>query len=601
MGDVLPLHQRQRDVSDLIDGKDETVDPEVVVKILAAYATEAEEARRSGPSPRDDIWAGNWDRYWGRYDYSDKAAWQSTHVMPEVPQFVDRWAASMREALDAAGGEWFTAIDDTGKQSELIPHINRLMGILLSRCGIMPDGRRGDFTSVFEDQMKLGAIMTCSAAVTWDSSAGWPTVESVDPREVWKDPKLRDLYRLRRYEVEKYELMAMALEIDDEGQPLYDADQIASLMASEMEDRKTDRERSTGTGQGDSGGPRRDTIVIDEWLCTLLDDNGEVIAHNALCVVANKRYLIRGPEENPFWHGEDWIVTTPMVPVPFSVYGRSYMEDWTDVADAFVELTNLILDGTFTSTLKAFAANPNFLEDPTQLAEGISPNTIFKLSDEAGALKEFLKEIDLGSLPPEAISVWTALKQEMREGAKLSEIALGQVPPKGDITATEVIQVSQSGSAMIRSMARTIEARFLEPVLTLVWQTALQHLDFQALAPEIGQEAAAMFESRKAEFSDRRIKFRVSGISALIDRQTELRALLSMLQTVGQNELLLKAFLEKADVGEIIDIMFRLFGVDKSQMQPSQREQMMRAALSAQEQRAQQAQDLIGGDGAERQ
>lgn len=101
-----------------------------------------------------------------------------------------------------------------------------------------------------------------------------------------------------------------------------------------------------------------------------------------------------------------------------------------------------------------------------------------------------MKDIDLGRLPSESITVWQSLKQEMREGAKLSEIALGQVPPKGDITATEVNQVQQSGSAMIRSMARTIEARFLEPILTLLFQTALQHMDFNdpALRAELGRK-----------------------------------------------------------------------------------------------------------------
>lgn len=556
-----------------------SLDDQEIVNILAAYATEAEQARESGPSPRDDTWRANWDRYWGRYDHSKKADWQSKHVMPEAPQFVDRWAAAMREALDA-GGEWFTAEDETGTRTELVPHINKLMRILLSRCARTPDGHRADFSSVFEDQMKLGALMACCAAVTWkdDERGGWVAVDSVDPREVWLDPKMRNLYRRRRYFIDKYELLARAQEQDAEGNDLYNVEEIVRLASATEQEDRDDRERSSGTGEGTGGASGRKVIKIDEWLCTLLSPTGEVAGRNVLCVVANDRYLIRGPEANPFWHEQDWLVLTPMVPVPFSPYGRSYMEDWADVADAFIELTNLILDGVFTSTLKAFAAAPDMLKDPTALSEGISPNKVFELEDGVG-LRDFMKEIDLGSLPPEAISVWTALKNEMRDGAKLSEIALGQVPPKGQITATEVMQVSQSGSAMIRSMARTIESRFLEPILTLVWQTALQHMDFMDLADELGEETASMLQARREEFSQSKFVFRVRGISGLVDRQSKLQALLSFLQTAGQNELLMQALLQRTDPNKLLDLLFKLFGVDPTELAMTQTERLMQQAL----------------------
>lgn len=187
-----------------------------------------------------------------------------------------------------------------------------------------------------------------------------------------------------------------------------------------------------------------------------------------------------------------------------------------------------------------------------------------------------MTEIDLGTLPAESFRVWQALKQELREGAKLSEIALGQHAPNQGTTATEITSVTQSGSAMIRSMARTIETRFLEPVLTLVWQTALQHMDFAAIADEIGEETAAMLNTQREEFRDSKIRFRVRGISELIDRNSQLRSLLSMLQVVGQNEVLLTTFLEKVDAGKLLDQMFQLFGVDVLSLQLTPQERALR-------------------------
>lgn len=579
MAESLPSHMPEPEPK----VKDDGVDEQVIATILGSYKTEAKFARESGPSPRDDTWRKNWDRYWGRYDNSGKADWQSTYVMPETPQFVDRWAAAMREAL-MQGGRWFSAVDETGQSNELAPHIERFMELILGRCARTLDGHTTDFASVFEDQMKLGALMACCVSVGFEETRDgpWPVVHSVDPREYYADAQGRNLYRLRTYTVDKHRLLEMATEADDSGSPLYDTEAIIDLTASLDEDQRAERERSTGSGSGQEQAAGRVPVQIDEWLCTLISPTGEVIAKNSLVVVANERHVIRGPEENPFWHARDWMVFTPMVSIPFSIYGRTYAEDWADPADAFVELTNLILDGIFTTTMKAYAAQSDMLKDPSQLDNGVYPNILFDL-EEGMSARDFMREIDLGTLPSESITVWQALKQEMREGAKLSEIALGQVPPKGDITATEVNQVQQSGSAMIRSMARTIESRFLEPILTLLFQTALQHMDFteERFARELGVETAQMLQARKEDFRDRKIKFRVRALSSLVDRQTKLQSLLAMLQTFAQSDILMQAFLAKHDVTKLADKLMQLFGVDTLDFKLTQQELLMKQVMES--------------------
>jgi hypothetical protein len=571
------------DVEPVVD--DDKLDKQLLATVLDGYRREAEEARRAGPSPRDTTWQRNWDRYWGRYDHSRKADWQSKFVMPETPQFVDRWAAAMREAL-TQGGRWFRAVDETGESNEMTPHIERFMEVLLARVGRTPDGHVADFSTVFEDQMKLGALMACCITVNYRETldGGWPAVESVDPREIYLDATQRGLYRLRRYTVDKHRLLEMAQQADGAGESLYDIEAIQELQAQIEGDQKMEQERSGGHGREEHASGRT-SITIDEWLCDILMPDGTVPAQNALVVVANDRHIIRGPEPNPFWHQRDWIVFTPMVTVPFSAYGRSYAEDWSDPADAFVELTNLILDGVFTSTMKAFVGQSDMLKDPSQMDGGVYPNVFFDL-EEGVAPRDFMKEIDLGSLPAESITIWNSLKQEMREGAKLSEIALGQVPPKGAITATEVNQVQESGSAMIRSMARTLESRLLEPVLTLIFQTALQHMDFteDRVVRELGEETAAMLQTRKEEFRDRLIKFRVRALSSLVDRQIKLQGLLAMLQTFAQNEQLMENFLERHDVGRLADHLMEMFGVDNLDFKVTEQERMIREVMQAQQQ-----------------
>ncbi len=577
MADDLAYHNPDARIGEDTSLDSEEWDVQDVITVLRTYGDEAEETRKGGPNPRDGIWDSNWDRYWGRYNTAGKAAWQSTHVMPESPMFVDRWAAAMREALDRSS-EWYTVVDAAGKPSAVGVMIQKAMDVILSRCSRTPDGQVAGFSSVFEDQMKLGALMACCVAVTWeediDVPQGWPRVSTVDPREVHFDPRGRGLFRRRKYEIDKTELMHIAREADDDGDPIYDIDEIVELIGEQNEDLREDRERSTGTAQNEQESVGRKPITMEEWLATVIMPNGEVLASNALLVVANEKFLIRGPEENPFEHERDWIVFTPMIAVPLSIYGRSYMEDWSDVADAFVELTQLILDGSYTSVIKAFVANPDLLDDPTQLQEGISPNKIFEITEELDDLRRFIAEIDLGSLPQDVFQVWTALKTELREGAKLSEISLGQLAPNSRTTATEIAQVQQSGSAMIRTMARTIEERFIEPTLERLWKTALQHMDFLEIADVIGVDAARMFNERREEFIESSFKIQVKGISGIVDRQQRLQNLLTALQVIGQNQFLAQELLTQVSPQKLVETLFSLFNIDTSDLQLTEREQL---------------------------
>lgn len=550
--------------------------PETIINVLNSYRIEAQQARDSGPNPRDTTWENNLNRYWGRYDMSKKASWQSQVVVPVVPQYVDRWASALREALDAQ--DKFFAVDDpagAGSVEPLIPHIERTMLALLGHCSKTPTGQCIPFSALFEEQMKLGAMMMLSASVTWkqDYNGGWVAVESVDPRETWFDPKARNQYRRRRYEIDKHELISMASAIDEFGLPIYNMEQVAQLGAEIDSVMRKNNETLTGVGQGTDQG--RQPIIIDEWIATIVLDDGNVVADKQLMIQANEKFLIRGPEKNPYWHAKDWLVSSPMISVPLSIYGRTYMEEWAPTADAFIEMTQLILDAVQTSTMKAYVVQAAMLADPTQLAEGVSPNKVFML-DEGIPVADFMKEIELGDLPPEAAAVWQNLKNLLQDGAKLSEVALGQMPDKTHIAAAAVTQSSMSGSAMIRSIAKTIEQRWLEPLLTLVWETALQFLDFNTLANEIGPDTAMMLNQQRQEFLQRKIKFRVRGISGLLDRQAKLQAFMQFAQVIGSNPALLQAFMSKTNFPRLLQTMMVWLGIDPKQFEytPAEEAQM---------------------------
>lgn len=555
-------------------------DDDSTVTALESYRLEADNYRKSGPNPRDDKWKENLDLYWNRFDFSGKEEWQAKEVMPEVPSFVNRFAAALKEALLASPDGFYTVVDPSDEEGDVTKSIKEMTDIWLSQCGTDAMGTPLDFSTVFEDQMKLGALMNCASVVTWktDTPDGRVSIETVDPRNVWLDHTKRNLYRVRRVEVDKHELGRMAQLKDSKGKHIFNIKDLDQLVGSITMEQEGEKERLTGSGTGLVTPGSRQPIVLDEYLATVLGPDGKVMHDKSLFVVANQRFLIRGPEKNPFWHGRDWLTYSPLVTVPMSVYGRSYMEDFGRLAVTFNELTNLILDAVFTSSMKAFAMVPGYLSNPEQADEGIWPNKVFKL-EEGIKPDDFAKALDLGTLPAEAIKAWETIKSELTEASGYNEIGLGQFAPNARTSATEVTSTTKSSSAILRGVAQTVEGRWLDPSLDLVWKTGLQHCSptDKILKGAVGEKMFQALIRRRRELVGRSLTFQARGISAIIQRSQTLKALIQILSIIGPNQLLLQEFLKAIDLGKFINYIFELSDVPLEKMQLSEREKLIRS------------------------
>lgn len=577
------------------DGQSGITDAEIV-QILEGYRTEAEYSRLNGPNSRDHTWLMNLDLYWNRYDFSKKAPWQAREVMPELPQYVDRFAAAMRTAL-ATTERFFNVTVNNDEEKDLADVIKKLMVAQLRRISRSPSGHAIDFTAVFEELMKLGALMmiACTVSVKEDEYGHYVAVEPVDPYNIWLDPTGRGLYRIRRVEMDLHELLALADQSDDSGRLLYNKEEIERCQASAINAlMRMEREKRTGTGQWVHS--TRIPVVLHEYMCTLIDSTGKVRGENVLCVVANNSFLIRGPEENPFWHKKDFILTAPIITVPMSPYGRSYVENFAAIAKTFNELTNLLLDGVFTSAMKVFVAVPGLLEDPSEIDEGVHPNKVFR-AQEGVMPTDVLKEFSLGSLPADAINLWQMLKKELQEGAAFNEISLGQMAQHGRTSATEIGTAEQNSNNFLKSIASNIEILFLEPLLDLIWKTTIQHLDAsdQELADAVGPDWFSALMKRKREFAKLKLTFICRGISSLVLKAQKLQALMQFLQVIGANQILAQAFLQEVSPQRLLNYMAELFDIDKDNISMTEREKQIQQIQTMAQQRLQAIAGAAGG------
>ncbi len=561
---------------------DDPTSDEHIVSVLEGYRKEAEAQRSGGLNPRDAKWKENLDLYWNRWDFSDKADWQAQETMPEVPQFVDRFAAAMKEALIGLGAEGFyTVIDPADEDGDIANAIKEMTDVWLSQVGQNSLGQTLAFPAVFEEQMKMGALMACCATITWkdDVPGGRVSMDTQDPRSVWLDHTNRGLYRIRRIEQDRHVLYDMVNAKDGGGKNIFNLPAVENFISHLTDEDAIKREQLTGTGSGQASMSNRVPVILDEYIATVIGTDGKIIQKEGMYVVANNEFLVRGPEKNPFWHDKDWLLYAPLVTAPMSVYGRSYMEDFGSVATAFNELTNLILDAVHTSALKAFVMVPELLSDPSQVASGIWGNKIFEM-DLGAKPEDFAKALDLGRLPSEAVTVWQAMKSELREAANVNEIGLGQFAPKGRTSATEISATQRSSSAMVRSVAESVETRLLDVGLDLIWKTGLQHAkkNDKALRRAAGAPMFDALMGRRRELITKPITFQARGISTLIERGQMLNSLMQILTIVASNDILLQEFLKKIDVEKLVELLFTLSNVPLKRLQASEREKLIRSA-----------------------
>lgn len=546
-----------------------------LLQTLLGYFHEAKEARESGPADRDNNWLANWRAYWSHYDTTKKAKWQATEQMPEVPTFVERFVAGMRQALVRAG-QWFTITDPIEGQTKVTKLIEKVITAQLKRSGRNATGQKIGFSHEFGQIIKSGTLMAQCASVGWED--GSIRIQAVDPRDIWLDPTGRGLYRVRRKMIDRHTLKN---EKDSAAKPLYIQEAVERLSPDYQDEDKGPKEESAGHTQEVSSS--RKPVEILEFLCDVLDADGEELQKNRLISVGNRREILRN-EPNPFWHGRDWIVYAPMISVPFSVYGRTYVESFRQLANTFTEMTNLLLDSIHTTSMKAFMAWPEMLEDATQLSEGVTPNKVFIASEDSQPGDSFIEAIELGRTPAEAFSMLQALKSELQEGASQSELSVGKLPSAGDHTAREIEEASSGSRALVGSIASDTEEQVLDVILDLVWWTTLQHIDPEQdpeIASELGPEIVSMLIAQREQFRGKRFRMKANGLTGILERGNRLRGTMGFLNIIGSNELLAQAFLKDHSLSKLIRELVMDFGIDASRIEKDEQERDAETQLAA--------------------
>jgi hypothetical protein len=575
---------------------------EKIIQITANYRSEAKEARKD----RLDLNKRNWDVYHLRGDFSHKQEGQSREFLAKQSMAVEQIVTFFQQALIDTSG-WFTVESAPGveapmfsdKEAELIlarhliktdaiNHVGDLLklGLLGSLMITKVTGKyvkKPEYYTMdkMNSQMQRVKELRRKDTMVWQLS-----LELVRHEDYYPDPIVRPggkpLYEGQDIHMDLHEVRKLT----QGPHALYDAAEVEKMAAKmgEEEDQKTKRARETG--QNTTFSNYRNRVKLSEFWGDIVDETGNILHENVTWTIANDLYLIAPPKKNPFWHGESPFVVTPIIRVPFSSWHKALMDAPTAHNLAANELYNLILDGGIMTTHGIKQVRPDWLEDPTEVENGVGPGATLKANTNCPPGAKVLERVDTAAVSSESLAVYQLINAEFNQSSLTNDLRMGVLPSRA-VKATEVVEASQTITSIFTGMTKVIEATHLaEGVLRKGFLTIMQNMndmDSAELRDLLGKDRAIALaqvtpEERFAQTASG-CKFSASGVSGVLSKMKDFKKLTALLQTVFGNELLAQEFLKQYSPGKFLDLIIRSLDIDTNKIKIPEAEKI--AAMAA--------------------
>lgn len=570
-----------------------------IVTTVKEYFLEAETAKKSRMDQNDL----NWQVYRMEQDWRHKQPGQSTEALPKVTTAVEQVSSAVKRAL-IDPGDWFSVEEPSDEiVAALFPSdviFNLLKHVLdqaefsviasdALKSGLLGSliigkvyGRFVDFPVFFTEpaeefvSVEGGGVETRRrTSLMKKSKKMWRLqIDLIRPEDWFPDPTGNGLYEIHRINRDFHDVLELA------EQGVYDLAAVKAIetgFTDEIEKWKKERQAGQDTTASAKPKVRRNVEILECW-GTILDEDGKVKHKNVVCAVANKKFLIRKPEKNPFWHGLSPFVSAPLARVPHSVWHRAFMDSGTNLNLTINEMVNMILDGGMSAVHGIKQIKTHFMEDPAEASGGIPYGKTLRANESLPPGEHVMDRVDTGGVPQDAFAVLGLLNKEFEAATMTPDIRLGRISGD-DSTATEVLQASQAIQGIFEGVAKDFEDSWIEKILEKSWKTSLQHIDDFAepeLVNAIGQAKAMLLQklSKEERFALLAFegRFKVHGISFLLNSIKEFQKLVSLLEVVSRSELLSKAFFEKFSINKFLTQLVKTAGINADKIKPSDQE-----------------------------
>lgn len=570
-------------------------------EIVSAILMHREESKNS-KTDRTQKNEENWNAYHMQGDFSDKREGQSAHFLPKLFVAAERAVSVIKKALINLD-QW---IEVVGIRDDLIFTPEAIKAVLLNQL------EKCDIKTKITDAVKNALLESLATACVHGENVKQLVFEAVEaevtpdfleetiesgmaPRkqlkrsmkDVWQlrvdivgsanffpDPTGQDLFGIKTVEKDLFQIKQLS-----EGKDAIYKKDLVDQLAGSSGDPEEEQLEDAKQGLEDQEAPSRKLVKLTEFAGTLIDSSGEVIHENCIATVAEDRLLIRPPEDNPFWHYESPYVSAPLLRVPDTVWHKAIMDAGSAINCSLNDMFNLMVDGGMNAAINATEIRMGWLQDPSQVSNGIRPGDSIKVKDTAPVGVPAVTPIRCGDVPNDSLQMYNLLDSEFQAGVFSNDTSLGQTPGK-TTTATAVAEASASLTALFDSYVRDFEDTWLEPLLQkchlTIWQN-IEKTDQEELITILGKDRAlailSMDEAERFARVSNLARFRAKGISAVLNRFRDVARFQQIVQMIGSSPDLMAEFKKKHSFSRMLSEFIMAIGLDESKIALTQDEQ----------------------------
>lgn len=556
-----------------------------VLKTVENYKREARDARRTRiEKNRDNYRVFNLEQ---NYEY--KQSGQSREFLPKQNRAVEQITQFVQQTLQDLG-RWFRVSPSPGNKEPILSprKIEDLLMFYMRRMRDFNTTSPVSGYTLIADAVKSGLLGSLAIVKVDGADAELPQFSAKGSalerkhKKTWRlrwsvvhqenflpDPSGEGLFLIQEMEVDLWRLKRWAKADPD----VYDQVEVDAVQGGETHDEENaEFHKDEAKGHNPTQESYRKRVKLTIVWGTILDDQGDIMFENAVCIIANDTFLVVPPRKNWFWHNRFPYVVAALLRTPQSVWHQALADASTKLNKAINEVFNLGLDGGIMSVFNIKQVRPELLENPNQIAGGVVPGTSFVLRPGSRPGDKVVEDLSTGSVPPEMLRIFDIIQSEHDKSLFTNELRGGGIP-RGNVLATEVVEASQSIVSIFSGITKTLESDFIKPLLELSLITMFQHLtdtDFDELEAVLGKEdAERMKKMTKAERFAAITKgydFEVFGLSETLKQMADFRKLVALLQTISGNEILVEEFQQRHDFGKLLAEIIKALGINEEKI-----------------------------------
>jgi hypothetical protein len=587
-------------------------DDKDIAAVIDSYLQVAKKAKVD----RTDKTRDNFDAYHLKQDFDHKNEGQSQEYLSKQPNAVEQLTAFLKKGLLDQKDDWFS-IENEGKDAPPEDAITPMEQFKLLRR----QQEKAKFEIVVEDALKsglLGSLMVTKVLTRKEKVVVDIEVKELEdgsevPVNILKEFTFLDYKNVRAEDwfpdptgdnnhcIERIEMDWHVLrKLDKDNPGVFNSQVIADLMTGEEELQKHRKSRETDQNTTDSSNRRR-VVLYEFWGNIINKTSGEIEHENCQAIITSDMQVVMSPRDNPNWHQKAPYVSSPIIRVPNSVWHKAIMDNVTVLGSAVNELFNLMLDNALMATHGIKQIREDWLEDPSEVEEGIYPGMTLSVNSLCPPNAKVLERVDTSTAnSAEAHNMFNMVNNELNQAAITNELAMGNLPER-QVKATEIVASSNSNSAMMNSLASTIEQDYLKALLEMSWLTQAQHqndMSDSSVQVLLGKERAELIETKSHAqiFRETALgkKFKVFGLSNMINKVEDFRKLTALAQTIGGSELMLNEFMRTHSMGAFLTEIMKSLNIDPDKLKISPEEKAEAEQRRALEMQAKAAQGQTG-------